>query len=198
MGDAVDGPESETMMGDDANSDREMFMDASKEFILNLYLTESEIATYEARRKACWEAEDPIKCKDELDQEYRKVIFNRVNELRAPNLNMDMYKALLSSLVFVIKKFSGHAGLTDIQTKTDYDNNVTWIRVPEIIECNLQNRPPPARPIIKPPKVKSEEKASRDEPQVLPSADQPELDNVFGSQLGPFPTGEIFIDDPMD
>ncbi|GIY47594.1 uncharacterized protein CEXT_781051 [Caerostris extrusa] len=53
MGDQVDGIASE----------KDMFMDASREFLLHLYLNDEEVDEYNVRRKQCWEDEDPIKCK---------------------------------------------------------------------------------------------------------------------------------------
>lgn len=130
--DDVDGP----VTYDDI--DKEMFLDASRQFLLHLYLTEDETAEYENRRKICWEQVDPIECKKKLDEEYRKIVFDRLQKTHANNYEddfaMKMYVSGVQALVWLVKNFAEYAGLSDVQCKTDYNNKVTWLRIPQVIE----------------------------------------------------------------
>lgn len=90
---------------------------------------------YEACKQLCWEAEDSLKCKQELYREYVKIIENRQKAPKLPNLTLEMYKAGMSVLVYFIQQFSLHAGLDKIQCKMDVNNNSTWIRIPTRTLC---------------------------------------------------------------
>lgn len=121
--------------------DRNMFLDAFRDFILQLYLTDDEAKLYDQKKKRCWESPDPIKCKSDLDEEYRKLIFSRLEKPKstASELSIKIYVSAISAMTYFIKKFAAAAGLPDIQCKTDVPNNATWIRFPELLECNLLN-----------------------------------------------------------
>lgn len=63
-------------------------------------------------------------------------------------------------MIYFIKNFAKISGLPDIQCKTDFKNNVTWLRIPELMECNLISKPEPVmdKPI---------EKAKHDTPNIV-------------------------------
>lgn len=115
---------------------RQMVKDASRDLMIKLYLSDEEIKTYEARRQMCWESEDPIKCKNDLDDEYVKLISTRQeNKSNIPDITLGLYKASISALIYIIEKFSLLTGLPDVQCKMSEKENATWIRVPERIVC---------------------------------------------------------------
>ncbi|KAF8763636.1 hypothetical protein HNY73_021800 [Argiope bruennichi] len=108
IGDAVDG--------ETDSKDREMFMDASRDFVLHLYLNDDEV------------------------EEYNKKVSERMkSRTTISELTLEMYKATISSLMHVLNCFSKHAGLPDVQCKNDYKQNCIWVRIPEILDCNIIN-----------------------------------------------------------
>ncbi|KAF8789579.1 hypothetical protein HNY73_007509 [Argiope bruennichi] len=113
MGDAVDG--------ETDSKDREMFMDASRDFVLHLYLNDEEVEEYNVRRKQCLESENPVKCKKCLDEEFKRKVSERMkSRTTISDLTLQMYKTTISSLMHVINCFSKHAGLPDVQCKNDF------------------------------------------------------------------------------
>ncbi|GIY04959.1 hypothetical protein CDAR_565081 [Caerostris darwini] len=130
MGDQVDGIASE----------KDMFMDASREFLLHLYLNDEEVDECNVRREQCWEDEDPIKCKKNLDDEFKKRVSERMrSRTNISDLTKEMYKATISSVLYIINNFSKHTGLPDVQCKNDFKQQCTWIRIPDVLDCDYIN-----------------------------------------------------------
>ncbi|GIY85229.1 hypothetical protein CEXT_90101 [Caerostris extrusa] len=50
-----------------------------------------------------------------------------------------MYKATISSVLYIMNNFSKHTGLPDVQCKNDFKQQCTWIRIPELFDCDSIN-----------------------------------------------------------
>ncbi|GIY71473.1 hypothetical protein CDAR_249131 [Caerostris darwini] len=50
-----------------------------------------------------------------------------------------MYKATISSVLYIINNFSKHTGLPNVQCKNYFNQNCTWIRNPEVLDCDCIN-----------------------------------------------------------
>ncbi|GIY63758.1 hypothetical protein CDAR_75711 [Caerostris darwini] len=55
------------------------------------------------------------------------------------DLTKEMYKATISAVLYTMNNFSKHTGLPDVQCKNDFKQNCTWIRIPEILDCDYIN-----------------------------------------------------------
>ncbi|GIY47595.1 hypothetical protein CEXT_781061 [Caerostris extrusa] len=55
------------------------------------------------------------------------------------DLTKEMYKATISSVLYIINNFSKHTGLPDVQCKNDFKQQCTWIRIPDVLDCDYIN-----------------------------------------------------------
>ncbi|GIY62496.1 hypothetical protein CDAR_495221 [Caerostris darwini] len=129
VGDQVDGIADE----------KDMLMDASREFLLHLYLNDEEVDEYNVRRKQCWEAEDPLKCKKTLDEEFNKKVSDRMrSRTNISDLTKETYKATISSVLYIINNFSKHTGLSESTIQIHFHKQTYLIKSRMKAKVNLK------------------------------------------------------------
>ena len=114
--------------------------------LLHLFLTLDEIKACNTRKQLCWEANDQIKWKEELDQECEKLIQERQKFPTLPDLVTELYKSLISYIVNVIQQFSLCASLPDVSFEIQNEDNSIWIHIPQrsLIISDLEHKTQPS------------------------------------------------------